>query len=206
MNGCEIIVTNIPSKNCLSLQIPAELSHQSHTVLGKTRALFDLDANPLVIEAALSRDLFLRQLIARHSVLRVPGCWDNFELLLRVILGQQISMAGATTTMRRLVDRIGVTPTNIAASSPEAIAAIGMPLKRATTIWMLGDMVQSGALHLDERDPQLFTNSSWPYQALDHGQLNTCACACCIGLMLFLLAISACKKQLCRVSARLNGN
>jgi AraC family transcriptional regulator of adaptative response / DNA-3-methyladenine glycosylase II len=123
MNGCEIIVTNIPSKNCLSLQIPAELSHQSHTVLGKTRALFDLDANPLVIEAALSRDLFLRQLIARHSVLRVPGCWDNFELLLRVILGQQVSVAGATTTIRRLVDRV-----------------------------------------------------SWPYQALDHGQLNTCAC------------------------------
>jgi AraC family transcriptional regulator, regulatory protein of adaptative response / DNA-3-methyladenine glycosylase II len=156
MNGCEIIVTNIPSKNCLSLQIPAELSRQSHTVLGKARALFDLDANPLVIEAALSRDLFLRQLIARHSVLRVPGCWDNFELLLRVILGQQVSVAGATTTMRRLVHRIGVTPANIAASSPGGIAAIGMPLKRATTIWMLGDMVQSGALHLDELDPQLF--------------------------------------------------
>jgi AraC family transcriptional regulator, regulatory protein of adaptative response / DNA-3-methyladenine glycosylase II len=153
MNGYEIIVTNIPSKNCLSLQIPADLSRQSHTVLGKARALFDLDANPLVIEAALSRDLFLRQLIARHSVLRVPGCWDNFELLLRVILGQQVSVAGATTTIRRLVDRV-----------------------------------------------------SWPYQALDHGQLNTCACACCIVLMLFLLAISACKKQLCRVSAKLNGS
>jgi hypothetical protein len=48
----------------------------------------------------------------------------------------------------------------VAASSPEAIAAIGMPLKRATTIWMLGDMVQSGALHLDERDPQLFLRTA----------------------------------------------
>jgi 3-methyladenine DNA glycosylase/8-oxoguanine DNA glycosylase len=62
--------------------------------------------------------------------------------------------------MRRLVDRIGVTPANIAVSSPEAIAAIGMPLKRATTIWMLGDMVQSGVLHLDERDPQLFLRTA----------------------------------------------
>ena len=44
----------------------------------------------------------------------------------------------------------------VAASSPEAIAAIGMPLKRATTIWMLGDMVQSGVLHLDERRPATF--------------------------------------------------
>ena len=63
MNGYEIIVTNIPSKNCLSLQIPADLSRQSHTVLGKARALFDLDANPLVIEAALSRDLFYVSLL-----------------------------------------------------------------------------------------------------------------------------------------------
>jgi 3-methyladenine DNA glycosylase/8-oxoguanine DNA glycosylase len=80
--------------------------------------------------------------------------WGNFELLLQVIIGQQISVAGATTTMRRLVDRIGVTPENIA--SPEAIAAFGMPLKRATTILKLAYMVRSGVLDLDERDQDLF--------------------------------------------------
>ena len=86
----------------------------------------------------------------------MPGCWDNFELLLRVVIGQQISVAGATTIMRRLVDRVGVTPENIAASSPEAIAAIGMPLKRAMTILRLAYMVRSGLLDLNERDQDLF--------------------------------------------------
>jgi AraC family transcriptional regulator, regulatory protein of adaptative response / DNA-3-methyladenine glycosylase II len=99
--------------------------------------LFDLDANPHIIEGVLSRDFFLHQLIVRHPGVRVPGCWDNFELLLRVIIGQQISVAGATTTMRRLVNRIGVTPEKMAAISIEAIAAIGMPLKRATAILRL---------------------------------------------------------------------
>ena len=142
--------------NCLRIQIPPGKSYQANTILCKTRTLFDLDANPRIIESLLSRDLFLHQLIVRHPGLRVPGCWDNFELLLRVIIGQQISIAGATTIMRRLVYRIGVTPESIAASSPEAIAAIGMPLKRATTILRLAYMVRSGVLDLHEPDPDLF--------------------------------------------------
>ena len=156
INGHEIIVVNVPVKNCLIIEIPSGLSYQANTILCKARNLFDLDTNPHIIEAVLSRDLFLHQLIVRHPGLRVPGCWDNFELLLRVIIGQQISVAGATTTMRRLVDRVGVTPENIAASSPEAIAAIGMPLKRAMTILRLAYMVRSGLLDLNERDPELF--------------------------------------------------
>ncbi|MGA9152661.1 MAG: AlkA N-terminal domain-containing protein [Candidatus Nitrosopolaris sp.] len=156
ISGHDIIVSNVPVKNCLSIEIPPGLSYQANTILCKTRTLFDLDANPYIIEAVLSRDFFLHQLIVRHPGLRVPGCWDNFELLLRVIIGQQISVAGATTTMRRLVNRIGVTPVNIAASSAEAIAAIGMALKRATTILRLAYMVRSGVLDLDERDLELF--------------------------------------------------
>jgi AraC family transcriptional regulator, regulatory protein of adaptative response / DNA-3-methyladenine glycosylase II len=155
INGHEIIVVNVPVKNCLIIEIPSGLSYQTNTILCKACTLFDLDANPHIIEAVLSRDLFLHQLIVRYPGLRVPGCWDNFELLLRVVIGQQISVAGATTTMRRLVDRVGVTPENIAASSPEA-AAIGMPLKRAMTILRLAYMVRSGLLDLNERDPELF--------------------------------------------------
>jgi hypothetical protein len=66
-------VTNVPVKSCLSIQIPPELSCQADTDLGKARGLFDLDANPHIIEAVLSRDPFLRQLIVRHPGLRVPG-------------------------------------------------------------------------------------------------------------------------------------
>ena len=93
INGHEIIVANVHVKNCLSIKIPPGISYQANTFLGKTRTLFDLDANPHIIEAVLSRDLFLHQLIVRHPGLRVPGCWDNFELLLRVVIGQQISVS-----------------------------------------------------------------------------------------------------------------
>jgi AraC family transcriptional regulator, regulatory protein of adaptative response / DNA-3-methyladenine glycosylase II len=156
INGHEIIVTNVPVKNCLRIQIPSLLSHQANTVLWKTRTLFDLDADPHIIEAQLSRDRFLHQLIVRHPGLRVPGCWDIFELLLRVIIGQQTSVGVATTTMRRLVNHIGVTPESLVSSSPDAIAVIGLPMKRATTIFRLAYMVRSGVLDLDERDPEVF--------------------------------------------------
>jgi AraC family transcriptional regulator of adaptative response / DNA-3-methyladenine glycosylase II len=156
VGGYEIMVTNVADKSQLAVHIPVELSRQAHHILGKVRALFDLNANPLVIAEALLADPQLARLIATYPGLRVPGCWDNFEMLLRVIVGQQVSVAGATTIMRRLVDRIGLTPSAIAASSPEAIAGIGMPGRRAMTIWTLGRMVAAGELDLDERDPQLF--------------------------------------------------
>lgn len=156
VKGYEITVTDMPDKNYLRINIPVELSLQAHTILRKVRKLFDLDANPVIIEAALSRDTFLNELIKEHSGLRVPGCWDSFEMLLRVIIGQQVSVAGATTVMRRLVERIGSTADIIAASSPETIMAIGMPLKRATTIWTIATMVHSGALDLEESEPKQF--------------------------------------------------
>ena len=152
----EIVITNVPDKNQLAIQIPAELSRSAHAIVRKTRALFDLDANPFVIEADLERDPLLGRLIAEHPGLRSPGCWDGFEMMLRVIVGQQVTVAGATTVMHRLVDRVGATPDAIAASSPEVIAAAGMPLRRATTIWNLGTMVKAGTIHLDARDPQRF--------------------------------------------------
>lgn len=156
IDGHEISVTNVPERNYLHIQIPAELSSRAYMILNKVRTLFDLDANPLVIAAELVHDSLLSDLICKNPGLRVPGCWDDFEMLVRVIVGQQVSVAGATTIMQRIVDRIGVTPVAIAASTPEVIAAIGMPLKRATTIWNISGMVKSGELKLDEPDPEVF--------------------------------------------------
>jgi AraC family transcriptional regulator, regulatory protein of adaptative response / DNA-3-methyladenine glycosylase II len=156
VDGHELIVKNVPAKSHLTVQIPIELARQSHALLGKVRRLFDLDANPVVIAESLSQDIMLARLITTNPGLRVPGCWDNFEMLLRVIVGQQVSVAGATTIMRRLVERIGTTPTAIIASSPAAIATIGMPLRRATTIWDIAIAVDGGLLNLEEKDVQLF--------------------------------------------------
>ncbi|RYG63085.1 helix-turn-helix domain-containing protein, partial [bacterium] len=156
VGGFEIGVSNLPEKNRLSIRIPVELSRQSHAIVRRVRALFDLDANPLVIQEALGADPLLAALIAKHPGQRVPGCWDRFELLLRVVIGQHISVAGATTLMRRLVEQIGGTPAAIAASSPEVIAALGLTTKRADTIWNLARLVEAGELNLDERNPQVF--------------------------------------------------
>lgn len=152
----EIIVKNVPSKSQLEIHIPSELARQSHGILQKIRTLFDLDANPGSIEAVLMKDSLLAPFVERFPGTRVPGCWDTFETLLRTVVGQQVSVAGAATVMRRLVEHIGVTPDVVAASSPEMIAQLGMPRRRAETIWKLGLMVQSGELDLNERDPTRF--------------------------------------------------
>ena len=156
VDGCEIIVTNDSAKNCLFIELPLELIRQSHLILQSVRRLFDLDANPIVIESTLSQDPLLEKIIRRYPGSRVAGCWDVFEMLLRVIVGQQVSVAAATTVMRRIVDAIGVRPADIAESSPELIASTGMPLKRAQTIHMIGNLVQDGLLNLNEKDPVVF--------------------------------------------------
>jgi AraC family transcriptional regulator of adaptative response / DNA-3-methyladenine glycosylase II len=54
INGHEIIVVNVPVNNCLIIEIPSGLSYQANTISCKARTLFDLDANPHIIEAAIS--------------------------------------------------------------------------------------------------------------------------------------------------------
>ena len=156
VDGYEIAVSNKATHNQLLIHLPVELSRQAYEILRQVRKLFDLDANPQVIEATLGHDPLLDQIIAAYPGLRVPGCWDNFEMLLRVIIGQQVSVAGATTIMRRLADTIGLTPLAISRSSPAAIAALGMPKKRAATIWSVGVMVHEERIDLSVRDPHTF--------------------------------------------------
>jgi len=73
----------------------------------RVRGIFDLDASPDDISSILSRDKLLKSLIRRQPGIRVPGVWDGFELTVRAILGQQISVAAATTLSGRLAKRYG---------------------------------------------------------------------------------------------------
>jgi AraC family transcriptional regulator of adaptative response / DNA-3-methyladenine glycosylase II len=77
-------------------------------------------------------------------------------MLLRTILGQQVSVAGATTLFHRLATTIGLTPGQIASQPPTMIAALGIPLKRAGTIQTVAALVRDKRLLLEERDPQKF--------------------------------------------------
>jgi len=77
-------------------------------VVARVGRVFDLAAEPQAIAALLGRDPLLAPLVAARPGLRVPGGWDGFELAVRAILGQQVSVAGARTLAGRLVARYGV--------------------------------------------------------------------------------------------------
>jgi len=111
----------------------------------RLRRWFDLDADVAAIDAHLSRDPLLTPLVAARQGLRVPGAWDPFELAVRAIIGQQVSVAGARTIAGRIVARAGdrlpsptggieglfPTPEQLAAAD---LSAIGMPGARARAI------------------------------------------------------------------------
>lgn len=76
-------------------------------IVERLRRMFDLGANIAAISAQLGADPYLAPLVIAHPGLRVPGAWDNFELMVRTILGQQISVAAATTLAGRIVAAYG---------------------------------------------------------------------------------------------------
>ena len=120
----------------------------------RVRRLFDVDADPVAIAAHLGRDAKLARRIERLPGVRVPGAWDPFETSVRAIVGQQVSVAGATTIMARIIKRYGPTLT------PERLMKargtnIGMPGARWATIRALAaaehhDALLSHARPLDE--------------------------------------------------------
>ncbi len=76
-------------------------------IIARVRRVFDLGADPTLIDAHLARDPLLAPLVAARPGLRAPGAWDNFELAARAILGQQISVPVATSIAGRIVAAFG---------------------------------------------------------------------------------------------------
>ena len=91
----------------LKLELHGVPPLQLQAVVGRIRRMFDLDADPGAIEAALGADPCLRPLLRRHPGLRLPSGWDGFEIAVRAIVGQQISVAAARTVTARLAERHG---------------------------------------------------------------------------------------------------
>ena len=77
-------------------------------VVTRIRRMFDLDADPLAIARTLSSSPLLAPVIERYPGLRLPGGWDGFEVAVRAVLGQQVSVAAARTLASRIVQRYGV--------------------------------------------------------------------------------------------------
>jgi AraC family transcriptional regulator of adaptative response / DNA-3-methyladenine glycosylase II len=68
-------------------------------VLARVRRLFDVDADVAAIAKHFSKDETLAPLLARNAGIRVPGAWDPFEVCVRAIVGQQVSVAGANASL-----------------------------------------------------------------------------------------------------------
>ncbi|EPG75557.1 metal-binding domain of Ada [Leptospira fainei serovar Hurstbridge str. BUT 6] len=137
-----VSVSPIIGKNILRAQISSSLLPALIPILSSLRKLFDLNAEPISIAHHLGK------LSVKNPGLRVPGSFDPFEVCIRAILGQQISVKAATTLAARYVRMFGLmietgivgltyltpSPERVADSSVKRIASLGLPAKRAETI------------------------------------------------------------------------
>ncbi len=122
------------------------------------RRLFDLDADPASVDAVLSADPHLSALVRARPGLRVPGAVDGFELAVRAVVGQQVSVAGARTLLGRVAKRAGdsmtagdditrVFPTAAQLAAADLVGC-GLTGRRVDTLRALAERVVAGAVEL----------------------------------------------------------
>ncbi|WP_114238427.1 DNA-3-methyladenine glycosylase 2 family protein [Dyella sp. C9] len=133
-------------------------------VVSKLRRMFDLDANPGSISETLRESPVLRPLLRKRPGLRLPGGWDGFEIAVRAILGQQVSVAAARTLATRIVQRFG-TPVASPVEGlqrlfpgPEALAdtdlrEIGLTTARAATVRGVAQALLDGRIDFRSEQP-----------------------------------------------------
>ena len=125
----------------------------------RIRSMFDLNADWAAIAKTLKADPVMAAQIEAAPGLRVPGCWNGFELAVRAILGQQVSVKGATTLAGRLVKDFGQKFAGAPGLThvfpqPHAFAdanltSIGLPRARAETIRALARAIDDGRISFD---------------------------------------------------------
>ena len=148
-----------PDATGLTLDLHLDDVRRVGPLVGAARRLFDLDCDPEAVADVLGGDPLLAPALAARPGIRLPGAVDGFEAAVRTVLGQQVSVAGATTLAARLVRAVGEP---LAANdggltshfpSPEALAAadlsrLGLTTGRAGTIRALAASVAEGRLDL----------------------------------------------------------
>ena len=155
-----IDVSHRAADHVLELTVNPALSDRLSQVAQRVRRMFDLDADPDAIGTALSRDAQLQPLVKAHPGLRLPKAWDPFELAVRAVLGQQISVKAAGTIAGRIVRRFGPVLPVPSPGMPdrlfpgaEILAAadlgtVGLTRKRAGYLAHLATVVADGTLRL----------------------------------------------------------
>jgi len=137
----------------------AAAGHAASEVAGRARRVFDLDLDPAAVARGLSADPLLSASLQAHPGIRLPGAWDAFELCVRAVLGQQITVKAATTLAGRLAERWGTgvtrggftrlfpTPDQLADAPLETA---GLIRSRADTIRAIAGAMAGGGLSLED--------------------------------------------------------
>ena len=139
-----------------SVSAPSTLERAD--VARRVRAVLDLDSRPAAVDAALATEPTMARLIAARPGLRVPGAWDVYELAVRAILGQQVSVERATRLTIALVERFGSGDGATKAFPEPALLArvnpseLGLPGTRGRAIRLLAAAFERGELDRTTND------------------------------------------------------
>jgi AraC family transcriptional regulator of adaptative response / DNA-3-methyladenine glycosylase II len=149
--GGPVRVCVSPAVGSVAAQIALTDHRDLVPVISRLRRLLDLDADPEAVDAALGVDPVLAPLVAARPGLRSPGAVEGFEIAVRAVVGQQISVRGARTVLARIVAqhdepvfehfRLFPSAKALAAADP---ATLPMPRARAHTLLALAAAVDGG--------------------------------------------------------------
>jgi AraC family transcriptional regulator of adaptative response / DNA-3-methyladenine glycosylase II len=155
--ACGIFLLEPQSPHAARLTVHLTDARVLPEVVRRVRRLFDLDTDPRPIDAHFAQDPVLGPRVGACPGLRVPGAWDGFELAVRAVLGQQITVAAATALAGKLVQAYGEPLPVLPGASPKGrlahlfptptrlesarIAELGMPRSRAVTLSSLAAAV-----------------------------------------------------------------
>lgn len=158
-------VAPIHGEAALALRVHHARSAALGALVARVRRMFDVDADPRELSDAFRRSELLGPLIRRWPGQRLPGAWDGFELAVRAVLGQQVSVAAARTLAARVAATYGTPYADGAATglsalfpAPQALAEApleqqGITRARAATIRGLAQAVLDGRLAFRSEQP-----------------------------------------------------
>jgi AraC family transcriptional regulator of adaptative response / DNA-3-methyladenine glycosylase II len=158
-----LCVSPVANRNLLTVDLSTALAPALPSILVRLRNLFDLDARPDVIAGHLALDPLLAPRVEHQFGLRMPGAFDSFELAMRAVLGQQVSVRAASTLAGRVAQRFGqaietplaclnrIAPTaeTLSAVRNTTLAGLGLPSARAECLRNLASAVARREIDLD---------------------------------------------------------
>jgi AraC family transcriptional regulator, regulatory protein of adaptative response / DNA-3-methyladenine glycosylase II len=167
-DGHPAIVSLHGTHASIELETAVDRASDRDGIARVSRRLLDLDADPRTIDAVLAKDPALRPLVSANPGMRLPGAVDGFELAVRALLGQQVSVRAARTFAGRLVRRAGSAldadrragpVTHLFPTASQVASAgledLGLTRSRSATLRRLAETIADGTVDLSGRgDPR----------------------------------------------------